>query len=176
MFIDASNMWWAVRRMPENTRWYIDYRKFKDYLQQRYNPVFYRFYTVVNEQPQTEQHARIEVGKARFHRRLGNIGYSVITKPLKHIKAEDGSYQTKGDMDVEICLDVMGALEEIDMVILCSGDSDYLRLVQQCHAADKHISIFSFKRQFAWELRQFTTRRPRCGYTLMDDIRDEISR
>ena len=176
VFIDASNMWWAVKRMPEETRWHIDYQRFKDYLQQKYHPVFYRFYTVINEQPRTEQYARTETAKARFHQRLQNVGYSVMTKPLKHIKTEDGSYQTKGDVDVEICLDVLGALDELDAVILCSGDSDYLSLVQKCHAENKYVRIFSFKRQFAWELRKFATRRPRCGYTLMEDIKDDIRR
>ena len=76
---------------------------------------------------------------------MQNMGYEAITKPLKYIRRNDGTFTTKGDMDVELTMGIMNSLDELDRVILVSGDSDYLAPVKLIHSQNKSVVILSFQ-------------------------------
>ncbi len=60
----------------------------------------------------------------------------------------------KGDVDVEITLSVVESLDNLDCVLLVSGDSDYLRLREYTKVADKEIVFVGYESNMAWEIRQ----------------------
>jgi len=63
----------------------------------------------------------------KFQDALKHIGFTVKLKP--YIQRSDGS--AKGDWDVGITIDIMQAAENIDTVILLSGDGDFDLLLEK---------------------------------------------
>ncbi|WP_299568739.1 NYN domain-containing protein [uncultured Shewanella sp.] len=60
-------------------------------------------------------------GQVKFQDALRHIGFEVKLKP--YIQRSDGS--AKGDWDVGITIDVLDYAEQVDKVILLSGDGDF---------------------------------------------------
>jgi uncharacterized LabA/DUF88 family protein len=69
---------------------------------------------------------RGDAGQLRFQSALKSIGFTVRLKP--YIQRSDGS--AKGDWDVGIAIDVLGIADEVDKVVLLSGDGDFDLLLQ----------------------------------------------
>ncbi len=62
----------------------------------------------------------------KFQSALKNIGFQVKLKP--YIQRSDGT--AKGDWDVGITIDVLEQAEQVDTVVLLSGDGDFDLLLQ----------------------------------------------
>jgi len=56
-------------------------------------------------------------------------------------------------MDVEITIDALHNIDKYNIVVLFSGDSDFLALVSYLRRAGKKVSIFSSKNNISEELR-----------------------
>ena len=63
----------------------------------------------------------------KFQYALKSIGFNVKLKP--YISRADGS--AKGDWDVGITIDILDSAEEVEKIILLSGDGDFDILVQK---------------------------------------------
>lgn len=63
----------------------------------------------------------------KFQNALETIGFTVKLKP--YIQRSDGS--AKGDWDVGITIDVMEAANNVDVVVLLSGDGDFDLLLEK---------------------------------------------
>ncbi|MFT5716427.1 MAG: uncharacterized LabA/DUF88 family protein [Oleiphilaceae bacterium] len=70
----------------------------------------------------------------KFQNALKHIGFTVKLKP--YIQRSDGS--AKGDWDVGITIDVMAIAQEVDTVILLSGDGDFDLLLEKVKR-DYHV-------------------------------------
>jgi uncharacterized LabA/DUF88 family protein len=68
---------------------------------------------------------RADQKQQKFQAALKDIGFDVKLKP--YIQRSDGS--AKGDWDVGITIDVMLAANQVDSVILLSGDGDFAILL-----------------------------------------------
>ncbi|RCU49555.1 NYN domain-containing protein [Corallincola luteus] len=71
--------------------------------------------------------ARQDDGQRKFQDALRHIGFEVKLKPF--IQRADGS--AKGDWDVGITIDIMDIAQQVDTVILLSGDGDFDLLLQK---------------------------------------------
>lgn len=177
IFIDGANIFWAGRKLAEEgkERWVIDFQKLKAHLKKHYSPVFYKFYNCVDTTPTNETFKNRAVGADKFHKKLSGYGYDVILKPLKYLRdRKTGIITTKGDMDVAISIDIKNSLNDVDNVILFSGDSDFLPVIQDAHSQGKHIRIYSFKHTLAWELKDFAIKNARCNYKLLDELKGKL--
>lgn len=162
--------------MGAGERWSIDFAKLKTHLEGEYQPLFLKYYGTQDTQPRSPKFkakARVE---ARIYAKLAKLGYEVITKPLKYINHANGRITTKGDMDVEITMGIMDNLDSLDTIVLVSGDSDYLNLVNRAHEMGKRIVIVSFDKLLSWELRAFAEDNERCRYIKIESIRQDIER
>jgi len=63
----------------------------------------------------------------KFQNALKHIGFTVKLKP--YIQRSDGS--AKGDWDVGITIDVLGAVKDVDKIVLLSGDGDFDLLLKK---------------------------------------------
>ena len=52
-------------------------------------------------------------------------GYTMVTKPTKEFTDAFGRRKIKGNMDIELAIDVMEMSEHIDHIIIFSGDGDF---------------------------------------------------
>jgi uncharacterized LabA/DUF88 family protein len=71
--------------------------------------------------------ARDNDGQRQFQDALRHIGFDVKLKP--YIQRSDG--RTKGDWDVGITVDIMTFANDVDTVVLLSGDGDFDILLEK---------------------------------------------
>src|SRR3546814_9734188 len=67
----------------------------------------------------------------------------MVTKPTKEFTDSYGRRKIKGDMDVELAIDVMEMADHLDHIILFSGDGDFRRLVEAVQRKGLRVSVVS---------------------------------
>ncbi|PCI85608.1 MAG: NYN domain-containing protein [Hyphomicrobiales bacterium] len=70
-------------------------------------------------------------------------GFTMVTKPTKEFIDSSGRKKIKGNMDIELTVDVMEIVDEVDHIVLFSGDGDFRRLAEAVQRKGKVISIVS---------------------------------
>ncbi|MBD7940580.1 LabA-like NYN domain-containing protein [Brevundimonas guildfordensis] len=70
-------------------------------------------------------------------------GFTVVTKPVKRYVDAQGHSRTKGNMDIEIAVDMLELAPRLDHAVLFSGDGDFRRLVQAMQAKGVRVTVVS---------------------------------
>ena len=70
-------------------------------------------------------------------------GFSVVTKPVKRFTDGAGHSRIKGNMDIEIAVDMLELAPHIDHAVLFSGDGDFRRVVQAVQAKGVRVTVIS---------------------------------
>ena len=70
-------------------------------------------------------------------------GYTMVTKPTKEFTDASGRRKIKGNMDIELALDVLEMAEHLDHVVLFSGDGDFRRLVEAVQRRGLRVTVVS---------------------------------
>ncbi len=84
---------------------------------------------------------KADVGTERdFFDALYKIGFEVKEKELQVFY--DGA--KKGDWDVGLCMDVVRMVSKIDVMVLVSGDGDYVDLLQYAHSQGVRTEVIAF--------------------------------
>ena len=136
IFIDGTNLYFIQKNFL-NAK--IDIIKFVDYFRQFYDIYNTFFYLAYREEDEKQE---------KFLKLLAFSGITVIKKPVKQLK--DGSL--KGNLDVDIAIDMLLTKDNYDVGILCSGDSDFERLVYVLRSFGKEVICVSTKESTSIEL------------------------
>src|SRR5947207_4517960 len=67
----------------------------------------------------------------------------MVTKPTKESTDAMGRRKMKGNMAIELAIDVLELAEHLDHVILFSGDGDFRRLVEAVQRKGLRVSVVS---------------------------------
>jgi uncharacterized LabA/DUF88 family protein len=70
-------------------------------------------------------------------------GYTVVTKPTKEFVDVAGRRKIKGNMDIELAVDVMQMAETMDHIVLFSGDGDFRSVVEAVQRKGRKVSVVS---------------------------------
>ncbi len=70
-------------------------------------------------------------------------GFTMVTKPTKEFTDAAGRRKIKGNMDIELAVDVMQMAENLDHIIIFSGDGDFRRLVEAVQRSGKRVTVVS---------------------------------
>ena len=147
LFIDGANLYSATKALNAD----IDFKKMVDAFREKAVLVRAHYYTAVTE---GEEFSPIRP-LIDF---LGYNGFSMVTKPVKRFTDAQGHTRTKGNMDIEIAVDMLELAPRIDHAILFSGDGDFRRLVQAVQAKGVRVTVVSTLKsqppQIADELRR----------------------
>jgi len=153
VFIDASNLWEAQKAKGKM----LDYSKIVQCIQDKFGGTSIKvfFYTAY---PAAGTRDYDTAGKHKFYTYLKKgLGFVVRKKELKRITIADengnSSFQEKGNMDVEMTIDVMHCWRDYDSAVFFTGDSDFLALVTFLRVRGKKVYIFSSKNNVSQELR-----------------------
>ena len=102
-------------------------------------------------------------------------GFTVVTKPVKRFTDAQGHARTKGNMDIEIAVDMLDLTPRVDHMVLFSGDGDFRRLVQAVQSRGVRVTVVSTVKtqppQIADELR-----RQADAFVELNDLLPEIGR
>ncbi|MEM7695113.1 MAG: NYN domain-containing protein [Pseudomonadota bacterium] len=132
LFIDGANLYSAARSLGFD----IDYKRLlaefgkKGYLLRAY------YYTALAEDQEFST-LRPLIDWLDYN------GYSVVTKPLKEFFDQTGRRKVKGNMDIELVIDAMELSDQVDHVVLFSGDGDFRRLAEAVQRKGKKFSVVS---------------------------------
>ncbi|PIU71880.1 hypothetical protein COS80_00810 [Candidatus Woesebacteria bacterium CG06_land_8_20_14_3_00_39_27] len=143
VFIDDANLFYTQKRLG----WKISWLRYKKLIDQ-YSKSSDFYYYIGN--PPTEKN-RKETKK--IVQKLIKIGYKVKTKPLKKIFVSREKFIYKCNFDVEMALDVSEKIDRLDMVIISSGDGDFLAIKNLCLKKGKKFMVICFEKNIAWELK-----------------------
>ena len=127
LFIDGSNLYAAARGLNFD----IDYRKLLDYFAGKGQLIRAFYYTALIED-QEYSPIRPLVDWLDYN------GYTMVTKPTKEFTDAQGRRKIKGNMDIELAIDVMEMAQHLDHVVLFSGDGDFRRLVEAAQFIGDH--------------------------------------
>ncbi len=70
-------------------------------------------------------------------------GYTMITKPTKEFTDAQGRKKVKGNMDIELAIDMMEMADKVDHVVLFSGDGDFRRLLEAVQRKGARVTVVS---------------------------------
>ena len=70
-------------------------------------------------------------------------GYKVVTKTAKEFIHTSGRRKIKGNMNIELAVDVMGLARQFDQVVLFSGDGDFRSLVEAVQRRGVRVTVVS---------------------------------
>ena len=74
---------------------------------------------------------------------LAYNGYNLVTKAAREYTDSTGRRRVKGNMDIELAIDMMETASRLDHAILFSGDSDFRRLVEAVQRQGVRVSVVS---------------------------------
>lgn len=132
-FIDGSNLY-ATSKVLNIT---VDFTRVLDWIAGGGDDLVRAFYyTAVNE---SEEY----VGIRPLIDWLDYNGYTVVTKPTKEFTDASGVRKIKGNMDIEIAVDMMKMAEHVDHIILFSGDGDFRSAVAAVQAKGVRVTVVS---------------------------------
>ncbi|MCY3804380.1 MAG: NYN domain-containing protein [Candidatus Saccharibacteria bacterium] len=152
VFIDSANLW----EMQKYKRRLIDYEKLVKYIFRRFPSKKIKFF-YYEAYPEEGTRSYNLGDRHKFYTFLEKgLKFKVIKKPLKRINVRVGSkhfVQEKGNMDVEMTIDAVHHRHQYQQVVLLTGDSDFLSLVQYLRTRNKKVYILASQASVSEELR-----------------------
>lgn len=132
LFIDGSNLYAAARALGVD----IDYRRLLDFFSKKGRLIRAFYYTaLVEDQEYSPIRPLVDW--------LDYNGYTMVTKPTKEFTDAMGRRKIKGNMDIELAVDLMEMAEHIDHAILFSGDGDFRSLVEAVQRKGVRVTVVS---------------------------------
>ncbi|MBV5332746.1 NYN domain-containing protein [bacterium] len=132
MFIDGANLYAAARALGFD----IDYKRLREGFAAEGRLIRSFYYTALMED-QEYSPIRPLVDWLDYN------GYTMVTKPTKEFTDASGRRKIKGNMDIELAIDVMEMAECVDHILLFSGDGDFRRLVEAVQRKGVRVTVIS---------------------------------
>lgn len=132
LFIDGANLYSAAKALSAD----IDFKKLIDEFRKKGVLVRAYYYTAIVE---GDDYSPIKP----LVDWLDYNGFTMVTKAAKRFTDHEGRSRTKGNMDVEIAVDMMELAERIDHAVLFSGDGDFAPLVKAMQRKGVRVSVIS---------------------------------
>jgi uncharacterized LabA/DUF88 family protein len=137
VFFDMSNLYFVARDLGVR----IDYARLLDFLVAGRRLVCaYAYVTLAGE----------ESSAVPFLTWLRRNGFRVVTRTLR--RGSDGAL--RGDLDLEMAVDVLLQAPHVDVLVLVTGDGDYCYLVEAVQRLGRRVEIASAPRNTAVELME----------------------
>src|SRR3954466_2291852 len=132
LFIDGANLHAAARALGFD----IDYKRLLKYFQEQCRLVRAFYYTaLIEDQEYSPLRPLVDW--------LDYNGFTMVTKPTKEFTDAMGRRKIKGNMDIELAIDVLDMSAHLDNVVLFSGDGDFRRLVEAVQRRGVRVSVVS---------------------------------
>lgn len=136
IFVDVQNMFYAAKQF--NGR--LDFQKLLNSALRGRRLVVAKAYVVQNP----------ESDLSGFVSMLQQLSYQVKRKDLR--LRSDGS--AKGDWDMGMAIDIISLADKLDVVVLVSGDGDFVDLVNLLKTMGPKVEVFSFPHNTARDLME----------------------
>lgn len=132
LFIDGANLYSAARSLDFD----IDYRRLREHFASQARVIRAIYYTALIED-QEYSPIRPLVDWLDYN------GFTMVTKPTKEFTDAAGRRKIKGNMDIELAVDLMEMAPNLDHIVLFSGDGDFRRLVEAVQRKGTRVTVVS---------------------------------
>ena len=132
LFIDGANLYSAAKALGFD----IDYRKLLDEFKKRGILIRAYYYTAIAE---NDDYSPIRP----LVDWLDYNGFTLVTKPAREFTDAQGRKRWRGDMDIEIAVDMLQMAETADHLVLFSGDGDFRALVEAVQRKGRRVTVVS---------------------------------
>ena len=132
LFIDGSNLFAAAKALDFD----IDYKRLLKFFssQGRLIRSFY-FTALLEDQEYSPIRPLVDW--------LDYNGYTMVTKSAKEFIDSAGRKKIKGNMDIELAVDMIEMADSIDHAVIFSGDGDFRCLVEAAQRKGARVSVVS---------------------------------
>ena len=132
LFIDGANLYSASRSLGFD----VDYRNLLAFFRARANVVRAYYYSAVID---TEEYSPLKP----LTDWLAYNGYTLVTKPAREYADANGRRRVKGNMDIELAIDMLELAPRMDHAVLFSGDGDFRRLAEAVQRQGVRVTVVS---------------------------------
>ena len=132
LFIDGANLYAASRNLGFD----VDYRKLLEFFRSRSYVIRAYYYAALLD---TEEYSPLKP----LTDWLAYNGYTLITKTAREFTDQAGRRRVKGNMDVELAIDMLDLAPRIDHAVLFSGDSDFRTRVEAVQRKGVRVTVVS---------------------------------
>lgn len=132
VFIDGANLYAAAKSLEFD----IDYKRLLTFISGQSRLVRAFYYTALMED-QEYSPIRPLIDWLDYN------GYTMVTKPAKEFTDSMGRRKVKGNMDIELAIDMMEIADHVDHIVLFSGDGDFRRLVESVQRKGVRVTVVS---------------------------------
>src|SRR5436305_2224848 len=132
LFVDGANLYGAAKGLQFD----IDYKRLLELFARKGLIVRAFYYTALAEEQEFSP-LRPLIDWLDYN------GFTVVTKPLKEYTDAQGRRRVKGNMDIELAIDVMETSERVDHIVIFSGDGDFRKLVESVQRRGRRVSVCS---------------------------------
>lgn len=135
LFIDGANLYSATKTLGFD----IDYKRLLEEFRKKCFLIRAYYYTALMEESEFSP-IRPLIDWLDYN------GFTVVTKPAREFTDAMGRRRFKGDMDVEIVVDMLELAPRIDHAVLFSGDGDFTAAVEALQRKGVRVSVVSTMR------------------------------
>jgi len=164
LFIDGANLYATARALNFD----IDYKLLLQSFESKGQLVRAFYYTALIED-QEYSPIRPLVDWLDYN------GYTMVTKAAKEFTDATGRRKIKGNMDIEMAVDMLEMADHLDHVVVFSGDGDFRRVVEAVQRKGLRVTVVSTVRSqppmVADELR-----RQADNFLELEDLRSTVAR
>ena len=165
LFIDGSNFYAAARSLGMD----IDYARMRAHFAHNARLIRACYYTAL---PEDQEYSPLRP----LIDWLDYNGYSVVSKLTREFTdPETGKRRVKGNMDMEIALDMLRLAPKIEHSILFSGDGDFCRLLEDVQGMGVRVTVVSTTKTSP-PMAADSLRRMADEFIEMEDLREFITR
>ena len=132
LFIDGANLYATARALGFD----IDYKRLLKLYSEKAKLIRAFYYTALIED-QDYSPIRPLVDWLDYN------GYTMVTKPTKEFTDAAGRRKVKGNMDIELAIDMLEMAPHLDHIVLFSGDGDFRRLVEAVQRKGVRVTVVS---------------------------------
>jgi uncharacterized LabA/DUF88 family protein len=132
LFIDGPNLYHSSKALGFE----VDYGALLKFVNKQVNLVRAYYYTSIIEH---EEYSPIKP----LTDWLSYNGFTTVIKPAKEYVDAAGRTRIKGNMDIELAIDLLELAPKIDHALLFTGDADLRRLVEAVQRKGVRVSVVS---------------------------------
>src|SRR5882724_1357509 len=132
LFIDGANFYATAKALGFD----VDYKRLLQEFRSQGDLIRAFYYTaILEDQDYSSLRPLIDW--------LDYNGFSVVTKAAKEFVDFSGRRKVKGNMDIELAVDAMELADQIDEMVLFSGDGSFRSLVQAMQRHGARVTVVS---------------------------------
>ena len=132
VFVDGQSLFITAKTLGFS----IDFKRLLDELKTHGDVIRTKYYTLVDDEDENSPLIPLTDW-------LSYNGYSVVIKYVRSYVDPDGRKKMKGNINIEIAVDMMEIAPHVDHVVLISGDGDFSCLLAAVQRQGKKCTVIS---------------------------------